>query len=503
MSAPFDMAAQDTLAPERHERRRQQRRVRIPLSLAVKWTLVLALFLATGMGLLGVSLIAEQEAAFDRQASRLGGLLADQLARSSAEPLLAEDLFALEMMVRRQLDDRLVVGAAVFDAQGWPQAVAGIKPEVDDDISLLLKNTGDRDWLLHEPGTPTDVAASVYVREIMFQKVLAGYVLLSLDRAPLEQDRRMLVRAMATATVGLIVVLGFLAFPLARWMSEPIRRLVAAAEPSVLLPSSDTAPKQHADDIINLERRMHRLSENVRSAETALTRYVSPPVARSALAGPHGLRIGGQASKGSVLFCDLVSYTRMSRILEPDQVVELVNDYFGAFANAGDYFAGTVDKFIGDCVMIVFGVPETDKRHAINAISCGRAIVRLVEAISVSRAAVGLPVVKFRMAINSGPMHAGNFGSPDRMEFTVIGNTVNLASRLSERSPQNKLIVSRQTLNEPGVRDVVETHALEPVTLKGYDEAYTPHQVVTMDCEYEAQVELCVQAVTGLRTETI
>jgi len=100
-------------------------------------------------------------------------------------------------------------------------------------------------------------------------------------------------------------------------------------------------------------------------------------------------------------------------------------------------------------------------------------------------------------------MHAGNFGNSDRMEFTVIGNTVNLASRLSEKAPRNRLIVSEQTLNEPGVKEVVETTALEPVELKSYDEMVTPHQVLAMDCEYEAQVELSVQAVTDLRREIV
>ena len=123
----------------------------LTFSLAFKWTFMLAIFLALGMGLLGTFLIAEQIAAFGRQTSRAGGMLANQLARASAEPLLADDRFALELLVRRQLDDQLVVGAAVFDVQGWPQAVAGIKPEVDDELSLLLKNTAGRDWLLHEP----------------------------------------------------------------------------------------------------------------------------------------------------------------------------------------------------------------------------------------------------------------------------------------------------------------------------------------------------------------
>ena len=475
----------------------------LPFSLAFKWTIVLAIFVAMGMGLLGTFLIAEQEAAFERQTARAGGMLADQLARASAEPLLADDRFALELLVRRELDDQLVLGAAVFDSEGWPQAVAGIKPEVDDELSLLLKNTAGRDWLLHEPDARSGVQASVFVRPIKFKEVIAGYALLSLDRGSLERDRRMLINAMIAATSGLIFVIGFAAFPLARWMSEPIRRLAEESGSNDSWAVQAGLEAKPADEVKHIRQNLRRQKAMTHVAEDALRRYVSPNVARTALAGPDGMSLQSRTLNGSVLFCDIVAFTRLSQELDSPELVELVNDYFGAFASAGTFFAGTVDKFIGDCVMILFGAPDPDDRHALNAISCGRAIVRLIEAITVNRRTTGRRTVAFRLAVNSGPMQAGNLGSLQRMELTVIGETVNLASRLGERSPLNELVISDLALEEPSVREHTNTRLLTPVLLKGYDDPVSAHIVDSMAPAYEAQIEDCLEAVIGLRTEPL
>jgi adenylate cyclase len=101
---------------------------RLAGSLAAKWTLAIALLLVLGMGLLGAYLIGQQERTFDEHSRRLGELLADQLARSASEPLLAEDGYQLELLVRRQLDEGLVVGAAVLDSTGQVRAEAGTVP---------------------------------------------------------------------------------------------------------------------------------------------------------------------------------------------------------------------------------------------------------------------------------------------------------------------------------------------------------------------------------------
>jgi adenylate cyclase len=467
---------------------------RLAGSLAAKWTLAIALLLVLGMGLLGAYLIGQQERAFERYSSRLGELLADQLARSASEPLMADDAFQLELLVRRQLDQDLVIGAAVLGHDGAQRASAGFVPV---GAQRLAGNMDDGETVVRM--SSSERAASTYVRPVTFQDVHAGHVLLSLNRSPLERDRRVLVNALVATTVLLIVFVGLLAVPLARWMSSPIRRL-ADWEPDgdTVMEARRHGVREPADELTLLAERLQRLSIDAaakRQIEAALNRYLSPGVARSVLAAPEHRRLEAQAVRGSVLFCDIVDFTRLARQRPPQELAALVNDYFGAFAMAGALCHGTVDKFIGDSVMILFGVPDADPEHALNAVVCGQAIVRLAEAINVRRAALGLPTVSFRVAVNSGEMQAGNLGSLERMEFTVLGDTVNLASRLCARTPADRLVVSSATLAETGEVAAMQTEPLGPLRLKGYDEPVTAYAVTGLDDATEARVADCLAAV--------
>ena len=147
---------------------------RLAGSLAAKWTLAIALLLVLGMGLLGAYLIGQQERAFERYSSRLGELLADQLARSASEPLMADDAFQLELLVRRQLDQELVIGAAVLGHDGVQRASAGFVPV---GAQRLAGNMQDGETVVRM--SSSERAASTYVRPVTFQDVNAGHVLLT------------------------------------------------------------------------------------------------------------------------------------------------------------------------------------------------------------------------------------------------------------------------------------------------------------------------------------
>lgn len=486
--------------------RRLLRRLLTP-PLAVKWTLAIATLLIAGMGMLGWYLIGQQQLAFENYAARLGQVLTEQLARSAGEPLLADDTFMLESLTHRQLDDELVVGVAIYDLNPTPRAVAGLVPDPAM-LSPLLGQAGSgqplkTQWSLRsEDGMP--VAAMPYLSPILFKDVLTGYVLLSLNRLPLERDRRALIKVLALSTGVLIAIVGLLAFPLARWMSQPIRRLaLTGGLPDGAWPIP-TLPRQYGDEVEQLARQISLLSRDAkgkRLVEDALYRYLSPGVARSVLAQPGGLHLGGRSIRGSVLFCDIVDFTQLSRRLSPEQVGALVNDYFGCFARAGSFCQGTVDKFIGDCVMILFGVPEPDERHALNAIVCGQAIMRLAAAVNARRGNAGLPTVQFRVAVNSGLMLAGNLGSRERMEFTVVGNSVNLASRLCEQAPTSELVITPDTLAEPGVVEQVSAEALPEIELKGYDRPMSPYLIAAASDDLERQIRACVDVAATIARE--
>ena len=181
-----------------------------------------------------------------------------------------------------------------------------------------------------------------------------------------------------------------------------------------------------------------RLHERVRqesAVRAKLERYHSPGVVSrimSTVAVDSDWNIEAQDREVSVLFCDIVGFTPMSENLSPSDVARLLNYYFGEMTGIVFEYEGTLDKFIGDAMMVVFGAPIEQKDHAERAVATALAMrEKIAELNEGDELGIGAEV-EVRIGINSGVVVAGDIGSPQRMEYTVIGDTVNIASRLEE-----------------------------------------------------------------------
>ena len=202
----------------------------------------------------------------------------------------------------------------------------------------------------------------------------------------------------------------------------------------------------------------HRLATGMadkQKLEKALSPHVSPDISHRLLDDPGSQRPGGTAVEGSVLFCDIVGFTRLSETLGLEETAELLNQYFGYFALAASSCQGVVDKFIGDCIMVVFGIDGADSQHSLHAVTCALLMQAAAARINCRRRHLGKEDVLFRIGINSGKMLAGNFGGIDRMEYTVVGDTVNLAARLCGEASPGGVIVNESTRAEPGVASAI------------------------------------------------
>jgi class 3 adenylate cyclase len=159
-------------------------------------------------------------------------------------------------------------------------------------------------------------------------------------------------------------------------------------------------------------------------------RYVTRQVADEILAGR--VALGGELRTATVLFSDIRDFTKMSEQLSPVDVVAFLNEYLGAMVDCVLEHDGVLDKFIGDAVMAVFGAPISHgpKKDAENAVACALAMGRRLEEINERRRARGQPAIRIGIGLHTGELVAGNIGSPRRMEYTVIGDTVNTCSRL-------------------------------------------------------------------------
>lgn len=198
-------------------------------------------------------------------------------------------------------------------------------------------------------------------------------------------------------------------------------------------------------------------------------RHVGQDVAAAAAAG--SVELGGETRVASVLFVDLVGSTRLATEKSPADVVAMLNRFFGVVVDEVDRHHGLVNKFIGDAVLAVFGAPVEDDDHATQALAAARAMA--------ARLAAEVPEVGAGIGVATGEVVAGNVGHQDRFEYTVIGDAVNSASRLTDlaKDVPGCVLVAQATLDAAGADEAARWTSWEAVTLRGRS---TPTEVAVL-----------------------
>jgi len=175
--------------------------------------------------------------------------------------------------------------------------------------------------------------------------------------------------------------------------------------------------------------------------------YVSKDVYEQLVANPSLARLGGQRREMTVLFSDIRGFTTVTERGQPEEIVGMLNEYFTRMVDIVFAHKGTLDKFVGDMVMALFGAPLDDADHAQHAVDAALAMIRELNRLNEKWTAEGRPALDIGIGINTGPMIAGNIGSEAIMSYTVIGDAVNLGSRLESLNKQygTRIIISEAT----------------------------------------------------------
>jgi len=222
------------------------------------------------------------------------------------------------------------------------------------------------------------------------------------------------------------------------------------------------------------------MQEELRTNANLMTRLLtnfSPRVRERLLANARTgrLRLGGQKSEVTVLVADIRHFTRLSAGMDAEDVVDMLNDYFAALVDVVFRFDGTVDKFIGDAMLVVFGSPEPDPQQHDKAVRAALGMQVAIQTVSRTRAARKQTTCEMGIGLHCGEVLHGFIGSNERMEFTVIGDTVNRATRYCEgagpgeilMSPQVHQWVWRSVLAEPVSVAIKHEGELPALRLKG------------------------------------
>jgi len=175
--------------------------------------------------------------------------------------------------------------------------------------------------------------------------------------------------------------------------------------------------------------------------------YVSKDVYEQLVANPELARLGGQRRQMTVLFSDIRGFTTVSEKGQPEEIVQLLNEYFTRMVDIVFRHKGTLDKFVGDMVMALFGAPLDDPDHAEHAVDAALEMIEELRRLNERWTAEGRPSLDIGIGVNTGPMIAGNIGSSAIMSYTVIGDAVNLGSRLESLNKEygTRIIISQTT----------------------------------------------------------
>lgn len=197
----------------------------------------------------------------------------------------------------------------------------------------------------------------------------------------------------------------------------------------------------------------------------SLSRIVSPSVADMIMRDPSGLKLGGSKCECTMFFSDIRGFTKMSENMDPTAIVEQLNVYFTRMTDILMELDGTLDKYVGDELMALFGAPVARPDDPIRAVLCGVKMLVALQELQKVWEREGKPIVKIGIGINTGEVTAGYMGSEKQLSYTVIGDNVNLAARVMANATPMQMLITKSVYD--AVKDYFEITPMEPIMVKG------------------------------------
>jgi adenylate cyclase len=205
-------------------------------------------------------------------------------------------------------------------------------------------------------------------------------------------------------------------------------------------------------------------------------RYLSDEVVANLLESKEGLKLGGKRQKITILTSDLRGFTALSEQMSPEEVVTILNIYLKSMLDAIATYQGTVDKFMGDGIMVLFGAPTVRDDDAKRAVACAVAMQLAMSDVNTQMKQLGFPLLEMGIGINTGESVVGNIGSEKHSEYTAIGNQINLAFRVETYTTGSQILISESTLQEVG-KSTLRIDSHKQVQPKGVKQPITIYEV--------------------------
>jgi class 3 adenylate cyclase len=285
-----------------------------------------------------------------------------------------------------------------------------------------------------------------------------------------QNELRWQIMAFGTAAMAVALVLSLF---IAHGLSVPLHELLRGTEAVRGGDFRFQVPVRGRDEIAELAASFNEMAEGLAQKElyrTVLNMVADEKVASALVNG--GLALGGEVREISVLFCDIRGFTALTENMPPQEVITMLNEHMTALTRVVKQHNGVLDKFVGDMLMVIFGAPVSLENDTLDAARCALEMVRERERLN----ATSQHQLKVGIGIATGNVVAGCMGSADRLNYTVLGERVNLGSRLCEFAAPGQVVIDQTTADKLGA--CARVKPLPAVGLKGFRENTVPYELL-------------------------
>ncbi|OPX18163.1 hypothetical protein BXT86_02580 [candidate division WOR-3 bacterium 4484_100] len=412
--------------------------MRIPIRL--KFILLIFLLILFITGVIFWFTLNRVRQALTNEIKLQGEILARIIALNAEDPLITNDDLYLARLVTDAVKNEGVGYAYITDKKNIIRA------------HNKIEFVGKSEKRFKSPANLYNVTLPI----VLAGKKEIGKVSVGLGTARIKNTTHtMQIILLLISVTGLLIgILG--AMLLSNYLTRPINDLVLGVKAIAQGNFEQQIKKRSNDEIGDLTLAFNQMAKSLKEKEQikdAFRRYVSHQVAEEIFKNPDAYidTLKGTRRKVTVLFADIRGFTPLTERLPAEEVVSLLNDVLTTMTNVIFKYEGTIDKFIGDCIMAVFGAPIFHPDDTNRALLAGIDIQQEINRMNKKREKNNKETIRVGIGINTGEVVVGNIGAAERLDYTVIGDSVNLASRLQELASGGEIVVSEYVFKETSI----------------------------------------------------
>ena len=466
---------------------------------------LLAGYLAGALLVLGMSILTLVVISnMNHQVSELTRLQNQVESATKKSSLVASQLDLMALALLTNDDSHYANSAAARREFSEVLALAESKGRVEQaEFFQRLREANDRfatagAQVLAQSGNPEEAIRihieeerpiSVEVEQLLAELVSDANTQMKVAQTGFQSDRRLLstlgwtfsgVGLAGALLIGFVMSLAFIR-PVRRINSALAQIAVGDFTQRVVVPNRDefgtlsTNLNRTTERLGQLYTELHSLNQNLQTRvdqqvqelerSTRMKRYLSPQLAESILSGGTDVDLSSRRQELTIFFSDIRGFTAMSERLEPEELVDMLNQYLAEMTEIVFRHGGTLDKYIGDALMVFFGNPVPYEDHAQRAVMTALEMRARLEELQQRWVTRNQELLTMGIGITTGYVTVGNIGSAARLDYTVLGNQVNLASRLADEAKGGQILVSERTVLAAG--DMIHSTEIDSVQLKG------------------------------------